>query len=209
MEEKRMSEQNPYEILEVAENASFEDIQNARDRIIAQNQEDEKCRQTVEAAYDSVLMDRLRKRQEGKIKVPEGIRFAERLAEKKPSKLSMPQINPSPNWLQQSIDQPDMQEVTIVGACYTALAGFALLSQSVDTLAFLLALGVGFSLYWLNRKEQKLGRALLLTLAAIGVGALIGSALLQTGLQTDPVQPQAILSCVIFVMLWLVDSFLR
>ena len=204
-----MSEQNPYEILEVAENASFEDIQNARDRMIVRNQEDEKCRQAVEAAYDSVLMDRLRKRQEGKIKVPEGIRFAERLAEKKPPRLSMPQINPSPNWLQQSLDQPDLQEVAIVGACYAALAGFALLAQSVDTLAFLLALGVGFSLYWLNRKEQKLGRAFLLTLVALAIGALIGSALLQTGLQTDPVQPQAILSCVIFTVLWLVDSFLR
>lgn len=209
MEDKRMSEQNPYEILEVAENASFEDIQNARDRMIVRNQEDEKCRQAVEAAYDSVLMDRLRKRQEGKIKVPEGIRFAERLAEKKPPRLSMPQINPSPNWLQQSLDQPDLQEVAIVGACYAALAGFALLAQSVDTLAFLLALGVGFSLYWLNRKEQKLGRAFLLTLVALAIGALIGSALLQTGLQTDPVQPQAILSCVIFTVLWLVDSFLR
>ena len=204
-----MSEQNPYEILEVAENASFEDIQNARDRLIAKYQEDEKSRQTVEAAYDSVLMDRLRKRQEGKIKVPEGIRFAERLAERKTPKLSLPQINPSPNWLQQSLDQPDMQEVAIVGACFAALAGFALFSQSVDTLAFLLALGVGFSLYWLNRKEQKLGRSLLLTLAALAVGALIGSALLQTGLQTDPVQPQAILSCVIFLILWLVNSFLR
>ena len=204
-----MSEQNPYEILEVAENASFEDIQTARDRIIQMHPEDEKCRQTVEAAYDSVLMDRLRKRQEGKIKVPEGIRFAERLAEKKPPKLSMPQLNSSSNWVQQSLDQPDLQEVTIVGACYTALAGFALFSQSVDTLAFLLALGVGFSLYWLNRKEQKLGRAFLLTVAALAVGALVGSALLQTGLQTDPVQPQAILSCVMFVMLWLVDSFLR
>ncbi len=204
-----MSEQNPYEILEVAENASFEDIQTARDRMIELHPEDEKSRQNVEAAYDSVLMDRLRKRQEGKIKVPEGIRFAERLAEKRTPKLNMPQISPSPTWFQQSLDQPDLQEVAIVGACYTALSGFALLAASVDTLAFLLALGVGFSLYWLNRKEQKLGRAFLLTLAAIGVGALIGSALLQTGLQTDPVQPEAILSCVMFVMLWLADSFLR
>ncbi|NJK29634.1 MAG: molecular chaperone DnaJ [Acaryochloris sp. RU_4_1] len=205
-----MSEQNPYDILEVAENASFEDIQTARDRIISLHPEDESCRQTVEAAYDSVLMDRLRKRQEGKIKVPEGIRFAERLTEKKPpKKLSIPPINPAPNWFQQSLDQPEAKEVAIVGACYTALAGFALFSQSVDTLAFLLALGVGFSLYWLNRKEQKLGRALLLTLTALVMGALIGSALLQTGLQTDPVQPQALLSCVMFVLLWLVDSFLR
>lgn len=204
-----MSEQNPYEILEVAENASFEDIQTARDRMIELHPEDEKSRQNVEAAYDSVLMDRLRKRQEGKIKVPEGIRFAERLAERRTPKLSMPQISPSPTWFQQSLDQPDLQEVAIVGACYTALSGFALVAASVDTLAFLLALGVGFSLYWLNRKEQKLGRAFLLTLAALIVGALIGSALLQTGLQTDPVQPQAILSCVMFVMLWLVDSFLR
>ncbi|NJK41619.1 MAG: molecular chaperone DnaJ [Acaryochloridaceae cyanobacterium SU_2_1] len=204
-----MSEQNPYEILEVPENASFEDIQIARDRILSLHPEDEKSQRMVEAAYDSVLMDRLRKRQEGKIKVPEGIRFAERLTEKKPPKLSLPQMNTSPSWLQRSWDQPNLQEATIVGSCYAALGGFAFLSQGTDTLAFLLALGVGFSIYWLNRKEQKLGRAFILTLLALGVGALIGSALLQTGLQTDPLQPEVILSCVIFVMLWVVNSFFR
>jgi hypothetical protein len=34
MEDKRMSEQNPYTKLEVPEDASFEEIQSARDRLI-------------------------------------------------------------------------------------------------------------------------------------------------------------------------------
>ena len=58
MEDKRMSDQNPYTRLDLPEDASFEEIQNARDRLI---ERDEQNRQDIEAAYDAILMDRLRK----------------------------------------------------------------------------------------------------------------------------------------------------
>ncbi len=205
-----MIEQNPYKKLEVDENASFDEIQRARDRLIHDRNDDEDYREEVEAAYDSILMDRLRKRQEGKLEVPEPIRFPERLAERS-LKASLPEISPPPSLeLQRLVDTPTFQEVTIAAGVFAGLSGLSVFANSEDTLAFLLAVGVGFTVYWLNRKEQKLGRAVLLMLAALVVGGLLGTLLLNVEvLMGLGVQPQAIVAVVVFVAFWLVSSFLR
>jgi hypothetical protein len=213
-----MSEQTPYEQLEVAEDASFDDIQSARDRMIKVYKDDERNRAQVEVAYDAILMDRLRKRQEGKIKVPEGIRFAERLTDK-PPKLSLPRVNPSPSWMQRTMDTPNTREISILGGTYGALGIISgVLAQqngaaSASTLQFLLAIGFGINLYWLNRKEQKLGRAVLLSLAALVIGGLIGAAFLQgfhqSGLLAGSAQDDAVITVAVLFVFWLVSSFLR
>jgi len=207
VEEKRMSEQSSYKKLGVSEEASFEEIQAARDHLLEAAGDDEKLRQSVEAAYDAVLMDRLRRRQEGKIKVPDGIRFAEKLATAPPS-VNLPRVNQSPPWLQRLIDTPSTRDVLLPAGFFTVLSSFSLYRQNSDTLAFLLALGVGFTLYFLSRKERKLGRALLLTLAALLVGGLIAT-LLQPYIPVNGLMPETLVSLVIFFIFWLVSSFLR
>ena len=213
-----MSEQTPYEQLEVAEDASFDDIQSARDRKVKVYQDDERSRAQVEVAYDAILMDRLRKRQEGKIKVPEGIRFAERMADK-PQKLSLPRMNPTSSWMQRTMDSPSTREISILGGAYGVLGGIGLLVQqngaasASSTLQLLLAIGLGINLYWLNRKEQKLGRAVLLSLAALSIGWLVGAAFLegfhQSGLLTDAAQDNVVVTVAVLFVFWLVSSFLR
>ncbi|PZD72460.1 hypothetical protein C1752_03673 [Acaryochloris thomasi RCC1774] len=212
-----MSEQTPYEQLEVAEDATFDDIQSARDRMFKVYQDDERNRAQVEVAYDAILMDRLRKRQEGKIKVPEGIRFAERLTDKQP-KLSLPRVNPSSSWMQRTMDTPNTREISILGGTYAALGLVGVLAQqngaaSPSVLQFLLAIGFGINLYWLNRKEQKLGRAVLLSLAALVIGGLIGAAFLQgfhqSGLLAGAAQDDAVITVAVLFIFWLVSSFLR
>ncbi len=205
MEDKRMSDQNPYTRLDLPEDASFEEIQNARDRLI---EHDEQNRQDIEAAYDAILMDRLRKRQEGKITVPEGVRFPEQLAEK-PARLSLSGPAKSPAWLQNLLDQPTLPEVLISAGVFTALGTFAVLKQTPDSLALLLALGVGFTMYWINRKEQRLGRAFLITIATLIIGGVLSSLVAQVGLPLIGLAPEAILTLIILSLFWLVSSFLR
>ncbi len=213
-----MSDQNPYEQLKVAENASFDDIQAARDRLFQVYQDDERNRELVEVAYDSILMDRLRKRQEGKIKVPEGVRFAEQRVDKKPPKLSLPKVNPSSSWIQRTMDSPDAKEISLLGGVYAALGVVGILAQqsnpgSDGVLQLLLAIGFGVNLYWLYRKEHKLGRVVLLSLAAVVVGGLLGTAFLQgfhqSGLLSDTAQDTSVMSVAVLFVLWLVSSFLR
>ena len=73
-----MSEQNVlYETLGLTEASSFEEVQSAKTRLSAEYKDDPQRKESIETAYDAILMERLRLRQEGKIKVPDRIRFAE------------------------------------------------------------------------------------------------------------------------------------
>ena len=91
-----MSELNPYEQLGVSEDASFEEIQKAKQKLKTQYDSNPELIENIEVAYDAIIMQRLRLRQEGKIKVPEQIRFPEKIVEKKKIPvLSNPQNNPS------------------------------------------------------------------------------------------------------------------
>ncbi len=204
-----MSEQpSPYEQLQVSQEATFEEIQAARDSLLQAHLDDERSRTLIEAAYDAILMDRLRLRQEGKIKVPERIRFAERIAEQTPKKQPKPASNRVNVQLQEWLDQPQPKQLLITTGVYGALAGLGLVVNH-DSLALLLALGVGFNLVWLNRKEQRLGRAFLITLVALMVGAGLGAALFSSGILPLTLSAEAGISVIVFVIFWLVSNFIR
>lgn len=212
-----MSEQTPYQKLEVTEDATFEEIQSARDRLVALHGDNEQTQQDLEFAYDAILMDRLRRRQKGELDVPEQIRFAEQLTEKKPS-IKLSSLSPSVGWLQRLLDRPSSKELLISSGVWVALGGLTLFSLGdiagrQDYLAFLLAIGVGFNVYWINRKELKLGRAVLLTLLTLVVGSMVGIALaklaLLLGAPLGLLTPDIIVTLVLFALFWIVSNFLR
>ena len=58
---------DPYTLLGVSPGAGFDDVQRARDRVVASCGDDAVARARVEAAYDAVLMERLRDRQSGRL----------------------------------------------------------------------------------------------------------------------------------------------
>ena len=162
-----MSQQTPYEKLGVTETASFEEIQAAKTRLTQQYSNDVKTVEDIEAAYDSIIMERLKLRQEGTIKVPDRIRFAERQRETPPTP-PPPSLDNSPSWLQQFIDTPSSQDILWPTGIFLALALFvAFSSANSSSISVFLALGVFANIYFLNRKENKFGRALLITLAGL------------------------------------------
>lgn len=208
-----MIEQSPYDKLGVTEASTFDEIQEARTRLVKQCSDDPELLEAVEAAYDSILMDRLRLRQEGKIKVPEGIRFAENLIPS-PPKASPAPAKQSPAWLRDWQDTPSSKEVLLSGILFLGLSCISIFYSTVGTqiLQLLLVVAVGFSLYFINRKEQKFGRAVLLT----AIGLIIG--LIGGGLVGSLLQPQIIdihltveqFSTVFtFILLWVITSFMR
>ncbi|WNZ21766.1 molecular chaperone DnaJ [Leptolyngbya sp. NK1-12] len=201
-----MSDKNPYETLGIDENSPFDEIQATRNRLVQEHAGDRKQLEAIEAAYEAILMDRLRLRQEGKIKVPDRIRFPERLVEPPPDFAPTPPKQ-TPDWLQRLIDTPSRADILWPAAIFV---GTGLLSLSAPPLA--LALGVGVSLYFLNRKEHKFGRAFLLTLIGLIVGVVLG---LQIGqfllpqLQQISLNLNSFAALVTFFVLWLISSFLR
>lgn len=204
-----MSDRNPYETLGVSQDASFEEIQEAKSRLTQQYQEDSKHVESIEAAYDAIIMDRLKMRQEGKIKVPERIRFPERVVEAPPS-FTPPKLDNSPAWLQELIDRPSRNDILVPAGVFLGLGLLSFFSLQLLSLA--MALGFGANIYFINRKENRLGRAFLLTLVGLVVGVGIGMALSMLGAPIGIVPEQLAMleevGATLFIF-WLMSSFLR
>ncbi len=58
---------DPYTLLGIAPESSFEDVQSARQAKLEAVGDDPLARSRVEAAYDAILMDRLKERQAGRV----------------------------------------------------------------------------------------------------------------------------------------------
>lgn len=202
-----MSDQNSYELLGLTEASTFEEIQEARDRLMAECGEEPQQKANIEAAYDAILMERLRLRQDGKIKVPDRIRFAENTPEPPPAAKLTPSL-PRPNWLSDLVDTPSRDDVVWPALTFT---GLALLGFASPSLA--LAVALGAAIYFLNRKENKFWRAVLLTIGGLavglGLGLTVGQLLIPQGAQMAWATPDAIASAVTCLSLWTVSSFLR
>jgi hypothetical protein len=118
-----MNEQTPYEKLGVTEASSFEEIQEAKNRLTQQYRDDSKVVESIESAYDSIIMERLRMRQEGRIKVPERIRFPERTAQVSPKPPTI-SVSNSPQWLQRFIDTPSSRDILVSGVVFRINCSF-------------------------------------------------------------------------------------
>lgn len=206
-----MSDQNYYDTLGLDENSSFEEIQEAKERLIAQCEDDRKQKEEIESAYDAILMERLRLRQEGKIKVPDRIRFAEEVPEQ-PAGQPLSSEMARPAWLEGLLDTPDRNDILVPAGIFGILAVLSLAGPSLA-----LAIGVGVAIYFLNRKEYRFWRSLLLTIIALVVGLtagiLIGQGLgpqaaAMSGTSAELVT-QRVAAIVTMVVLWAVTSFLR
>ena len=219
-----MSEQNAYEQLGVGENASFEEIQDAKKRLTQQYSSDGKKVESIETAYDAIIMDRLRLRQEGKIKVPERIRFPERAPET-PKTVAPANRTYSANWLQQFIDNPSQSDILFPTGIFLVLASIAVftqttaLSEAVDPVQasgnslppLLMALGFMANIYFLNRKEGRFGRAFLMSLVTLFVGIGLGYGLTQLMASQSNMflSGEKLASTITFCLFWLVSCFLR
>ncbi|AFZ58922.1 CPP1-like family protein [Anabaena cylindrica FACHB-243] len=208
-----MSDQNPYEKLGVSEDASFDEIQDARNRLLDQHGGDGKGLELIESAYDAILMERLRMRQEGKIKVPERIRFPE-MRSQSPQKENPTPREQSPAWLRRMLDQPSMPDVLLPGAWYLSLSAISLFYPAArdQVLQLALVVGVGVSIYFLNRKENKFGRAVLFTLGSLIIGLISGGLIATWILQQMPfinLTSNQFSTVLTFILMWIISSFLR
>lgn len=203
-----MSESTPYETLGVAIDASFEEIQSAKQRLSQQYQGNIQVIESIEAAYDAIIMERLRLRKEGRIRVPERIRFPERATETPASKSSAT-VKMPPSWLQNLLDAPAAGDILWPAAIFgglTAAATFAAVGD-VSFLALLLAVGGMASVYFLNRKERRFGRAVIITILTFIGGIALGFAL--AGIGVLPLAGEQLACVVTFILFWFSSSFLR
>jgi hypothetical protein len=204
-----MSEQNPYQQLGVTENSSFEEIQVAKESLLQQYREDSQSLESIEAAYDAIIMDRLRMRQEGKIKVPERIRYPEREQTAESTvKFNPLSVKTPPSWLKGWIDTPAKTDILISAAVFATLMAITIFVAGTQ-ISLLLTLGLFANVYFLNRKENRFWRSVLITIGVLCLGIALGASLATVIATTINLDVQQLYALVTLVLFWLCSSFLR
>ncbi|CAH8262934.1 unnamed protein product [Arabidopsis lyrata] len=216
-----MSVETALKVLGVSEGASFDEILRAKKSILASRKDDPNAISQAEAAYDMLLMQSLNQRRAGKV-VSNNIRYAD---VKSSNPLGTSAVS---QWLKNppvSVDMPSTSDLGIQAGVYGAMMvltyvnGSSLESSGMpyagaDVPGLILASSFGASLYFMTRKNVKLGKAAALTAGGLVAGAVVGSAI-ETWLHVDVVpflglhSPAAVVSEFIVFSQFLVSLCLR
>ncbi|HIK38617.1 MAG: CPP1-like family protein [Geminocystis sp.] len=209
-----MNNLNPYEQLGVREDASFEEIQRARKRLQEQYSNNPQVLESIEIAYDAIIMQRLRLRQEGKIKVPDQIRFPEKMQENRNIPPLVEPINvPSfPVFLRELWEPSSGRNLLISGLIFLVLIYSAFSSATGENLPLFLTGGVAACLVFLFLKTRLFWRAFFVTfisfIASVAGGYLLFHLIANTGLQLG-ISADAFATLFTLVTMWFVGNFLR
>ncbi|XP_031260837.1 protein CHAPERONE-LIKE PROTEIN OF POR1, chloroplastic-like [Pistacia vera] len=219
-----MSVENALKLLGVSETASFDDILRAKNSIVANCKDDQEAIAQAEAAYDMLLMRSLTQRRAGKV-VDSSIRYAD------VNPVNASGTGSMPPWLQTtlkkssvSVETPATKDLGIQAGVYGALMvltyvnGASTFSAApyagADIPGLILASSFGASLYFMTKKNVKLGKATVITIGGLVAGAVVGSAV-ENWLQVDIVpflgihSPATVVSEFVLFSQFLVSLYLR
>jgi hypothetical protein len=217
--------EDPYTRLGLSQDATFEQVQAAKARCIADVDGDDQARARVEAAYDAVLMARLRGRQQGQVSPAaatasqreEGVGSASLTGPSFPGTSVLQKLRtnlPDPGQSLASLT-PQWSLVEGQGRLVRVIAGIVglgLLLVSVASVQLVLALAcIGVFLSQVRRGRRplaSLGWTLLALLVGLVVGSLFTTALSPTALQQLSITPAQIQALPAAVLLWLAALFL-
>ncbi len=210
-----MNDLSAYEKLGVSEDASFDEIQEAKKKLSLKYQNDVQVVETIEQAYDTIIMQRLKMRQEGKIKVPDQIRFPEKTESVKiatPTKNLKNLTNQSSNCLNNFIDSPSSRDITISTIIFLILATITVFNPNNNNLSLLLTTGVAVSFYFLYQKERLFWRSAAIILVSFLSGIFLGSILANTIVSSGfnlSINSDQFATIFTFFCFWFSSSFFR
>ena len=217
--------EDPYTRLGLSQDATFEQVQAAKARCIAEVDGDDQARARVEAAYDAVLMARLRGRQQGQVSPAaatasqreEGVGSASLTGPSFPGTSVLQKLRtnlPDPSQSLASLT-PQWSLVEGQGRLVRVIAGIVglgLLLVSVASVQLVLALAcIGVFLSQVRRGRRplaSLGWTLLALLVGLVVGSLFTTALSPTALQQLSITSAQIQALPAAVLLFLAALFL-
>ncbi|MFM1812801.1 MAG: hypothetical protein RLZZ336_1739 [Cyanobacteriota bacterium] len=203
----------PYALLGVQADASFEQVQSAKHDRLAEVGEDPLARARIEAAYDAVLMERLKERQQGKVSTAARSASAreQQAATTKagagPTLPSLPKLPPLPS-LPAAARLPQVslpalsplqgRDALVVLASGAVLLGLLLLVPATSP-ELLLSLGTLGAMAMLQRRNRRFWAAVGWSFALLVLGLVLGgllagalSPVLPLGLPLNPLQVQSL-----------------
>lgn len=196
----RMNVWDPYKRLGVTRDASEEEIRGARNFLLEQYAGHERSVESVEAAYEKILMTSFRERKKSKINLKS------RLKKK---------VEESPPWVQALLSYVELPPMDIILRRFFLFAFLGVWSVTHSTEsgpAFQVLLSLGSCIYFLNDKMKNVLRASITGFASLVVGWIIGSVLVPM-IPVYLLQPtwtlELLTSLVCYVFLFLSCTFLK
>ena len=201
-----------YERLGISPDASFDAVQQAKQERLAEVGDDPQARARIEAAYDAVLMDRLKERQQGKVSSA-ALNASQREAARPavatpPARPSLPTLPSLPSLPRSGFTAPQLSLPQLALAegrerWFPLAAGGVLLALLLLTPAssaeLLLALATVVCAVNLQQRNRRFLPAVAWSFALLSVGLLLGGLLvgaidpsLPLGLPLAPQQVQSL-----------------
>ena len=200
----RVKERDPYRRLGIDSEASYEEVQDARNYLVETYRSHTAGVEAIEAAFDKIIQQKLSMRKKAK-----GMKAAMR--KKKEGEDYVP---PFLERLQAQFARPDDQTIYRRAALFAILIGWAIATSAQSGPAFQLFVGFGCCVYFLNLKRggdrSALGRDFLNSFVALVLGALVGS-IFPVYIPIFPASfsPELILSLFSFVAFFIFATFLK
>mmetsp|Transcript_12881 Transcript_12881/g.17608 ORF Transcript_12881/g.17608 Transcript_12881/m.17608 type:complete len:280 (+) Transcript_12881:119-958(+) len=218
LEAVAISASDARQLLGVREGASFDEVLQAKNKLVKETQQDQE-KIILDAAYDTLLMESFKARQSGKVS-SSSVKYADVVTPSPPT-LRLPQwaskLSPRASSAPAVLAPPslDVLQEPLPNALFAALLVWSLFQglsdqqfPGAEVPSTQLAIAVGLSVFFLrDKKRLTLQRGALLTLGALVTGGLVGQ-LLQAWLQVDIVplglldSPQVLVSETALLAVW-------
>ncbi|KAL9243340.1 hypothetical protein vseg_017239 [Gypsophila vaccaria] len=161
----RMRVWDPYKRLGISPYASEEEIWSSRNFLAEQYATDESSVESIEAAFEKLLMNSFWERKKTKINLKT------RLKKK---------VEESPPWVKNLLNFVELPATVIILRrlfLFAFMASWSILNSAEGGPAFQVAISLGACIYFLNDKTKSLGRAAIIGFGSLVAGWLCGSIL--------------------------------
>ncbi|KAH7672192.1 Protein CHAPERONE-LIKE PROTEIN OF POR1-like protein [Dioscorea alata] len=196
----RMRVWDPYKRLGVSLDASEEEIRGARNFLLEQYAGHEQSVESVEAAYEKILMKSFRERKKSKINLK--------------SKLKK-KVEESPTWVKTLLSFVELPPIDVILRrlfLFVFMGVWSVLNSAETGPAFQVALSLGSCIYFLNEKMKSLARSSITGFVTLVLGWVLGSIfvpLIPIALLPPTWSLELLTSLVCFVFLFLACTFLK
>ncbi|PON37003.1 Protein CHAPERONE-LIKE PROTEIN OF POR1-like [Parasponia andersonii] len=191
---------DPYKRLGVSHDASEEEIWGSRNFLLQQYSGHERSEESIEAAFEKILMASFQHRKKTKINLK--------------TKLKK-QVEESPPWVKNLLSFVELPPPDVILRrlfLFAFMGGWSIMNSADAGPAFQVAVSLAACIYFLNEKTKSLGRAFIIGFGALATGWVCGS-LLVPNVPSVLLHPtwtlELVTSLVVYVFLFLGCTFLK
>ncbi|KDO65584.1 hypothetical protein CISIN_1g0254181mg, partial [Citrus sinensis] len=154
---------DPYKRLGISPYASEEEIWGSRNFLLEQYTGHERSEESIEAAFEKLLMTSFRRRKKEKINLKSRLKK---------------QVEESPPWFKNLLNFVELPPKDVIFRrlfLFAFMGGWSIMNSAEGGPAFQVAVSLAACIYFLNEKTKSLARASIIGLGALASGWILGS----------------------------------